>query len=272
MTELQGTTALVTGGGRGLGRDFSLALAKLGMKVAFTARTEEQLTETQRLIEATGGKCLALNADAADPACVPDTVRRAEAALGPIDLLVNNAAVIAPMGLDWETDAQEWWRLFEINVRGPYLHAKAILPGMIARGRGRMINVSSHGGHTTTPFAAAYAASKAALTHWTSCIAPTLAPRGVKVFAFGPVGATDMTRRMAAEPGVAESRRAQFRQHLEQGDPRQQQSVAMLLFIASGKADALVGRYISWDDAPQWLTENAERIVKEDALKVHRRT
>lgn len=271
MTELRGTSALITGGGRGLGREFALALANLGAKVAITARTKEQLAETQALIEAAGGCCLALNADAADPACVPDTVRKVEAALGPIDLLVNNAAVIAPMGLDWEAQAPEWWRLFEINVRGPFLHAKAVLPGMIARGRGRIINVSSHGGYTTTPFAPAYAASKAALTHWTNCIAPTLAPRGVKVFAFGPVGATGMTRQMAAEPGVAEERRAQFRRYLEQGDPRREKSVAMLLFIASGKADALAGRHISWDDAPQWLTENAERIVRDDLLKLHRR-
>lgn len=271
MAELRGTTALVTGGGRGLGRDFSLALAKAGAKVAVSARTQEQLDETERLIEAAGGHCLAVVADASSPQAVHDTVRKIEETLGPIDLLVNNAAVIAPMGLDWEADAEEWWRLFEINVRGPFLHAKAVLPGMIARARGRVINVSSHGGHTTIPFAAAYAASKAALTHWTSCIAPPLAARGVKVFAFGPVGATDMTRRMAAEPGVGEVRRAQLRGHLEHGDARQEKSVEMLLFIASGKADALAGRYISWEDAPQWLTENAERIVGEDLLRLHRR-
>jgi len=272
MPELKNSTALVTGGGAGLGRDFAIALAAQGAAVAVTGRQPAPILETQRIIEQAGGRCMALVADASDAQAAQASIARASDALGPIDLLVNNAALITPMGLEWEVDADEWWHLFEVNLRGPFLHARAVIPGMISRGRGRIINVSSHGAYVPTPFAAAYGASKAALTHWTSCIAPTLAPHGVKAFSFGPVGATGMTRKMADEAGTPEAMRARHIRHLEHGDPRQEKSVAMLLFIASGGADALYGRHISWDDDPQWLAAQTDRIIEEDLLKLTRRT
>ncbi len=271
MSDLAGTTAFVTGGGSGLGRDFAVALAAHGATVAVTGRQRENVLETQRIIEQAGGRCIALVADASDTQSVRNALLSATDTLGAINLLVNNAALITPMGLDWEVDATEWWHLFEVNLRGPFMHAKEVIPGMISQGQGRIVNVSSHGAYVPSTFAAAYAASKAALTHWTSCIAPTLIPYGIQVFSFGPVGATGMTRKMAGQAGTPEDMRARHLKHLEHGDPRQQKSVDMLLFIASGGADALYGRHISWDDDPKWLTENAEQIVASDLLKLTRR-
>ena len=101
--------------------------------------------ETVALIRAEGGIALAVQADVTDQAAVTRMAAQVEAELGPIDLLVNNAGAGPPFGPTWEADTADWWRTVEVNLKGPMLCCHAVLPGMIARGRGRIVNVSSGG-------------------------------------------------------------------------------------------------------------------------------
>ena len=148
--DLTGSVALVTGGSRGLGRAFALALAAAGAKVAVTARTAAQLAETVQLIERAGGSAIAIPSDVSAPDQVAHLVTTAEQ-LGPVNILVNNAGVAGPIGADWEVDPEGWWHTFEINMRGPFLCARAVLPGMVTRQRGRIVNISSGAAYNRLP-------------------------------------------------------------------------------------------------------------------------
>lgn len=141
--------ALVTGGGRGIGRAIALALAGAGVAVAVCARSQDQLGETVRQIEGSGGRAQAFEADMGDRAAVERLVARVTEALGPLDVLVNNAGVGGPEGGIAEADPDLWWHNLEINLRGPLYCAHAVLPAMLERGHGCIVNVAS-GPHTVS--------------------------------------------------------------------------------------------------------------------------
>jgi len=125
--------AVVTGGGRGLGRAFAQALAAAGYAVAVLARTEAELAETVALIERSGGRASAFPADVVDDTAIDRAFTEVERTLGPVDLLVNNAGVVGPLGPFAESDVGAWWRTIEVNLQGQILCAHCVLPGMIAR-------------------------------------------------------------------------------------------------------------------------------------------
>jgi NAD(P)-dependent dehydrogenase (short-subunit alcohol dehydrogenase family) len=264
---LAGRVALVTGGGRGIGRAVACGLAAAGAAVAVTARTVAELDETVRLITVAGGRAAAFPADVTDPDAVTALAAAATAALGPLDLLVNNAGVMAPQGADWEVDPAAWWRTLEVNLRGPFLCARAVLPAMLARRRGRVINVSSGAAHTAYPYASAYGASKAALTHLTECLAAAAAPAGVAIFAYNPgFVRTAMSEYLATAPEVQRWADGRFQRIFDAGrDTPIAQAVAGLLFLASGQADGLSGRHLSALDDLVELAARAEEIRRDDA-------
>ena len=161
--KLVGRVAVVTGAGRGLGREVALRLASEGAHVAVAARSADQIDETAGLVEAAGGRATPLTVDVSDAGAVQQMIAQVEHDAGPVDLLVNNAAVIAPLGPVWEVAVNDWWRLMEINLLGTFLCARAVLPGMTGRGYGRIVNVASGAGIQGPPFVSAYVASKAAV-------------------------------------------------------------------------------------------------------------
>ena len=271
--DLTGQVALVTGGGRGLGRAFAIALAKAGARVAVTARTAEPLAETVAMVERAGGRALAIPGDVSAPDAVAHVVRTAESQLGMVDILVNNAGAVGPLGYDWEVDLEDWWRTFEVNVRGPFLYARAVLPGMVKRQRGRIVNISTGAGFGRLPQMDAYCATKAALTQWTKCLAADIQAHGVTVFAFHPGMVRTSMLDALTSPDVPNAVQAYFSSLLSQGrDVPIERSAQMLLFLVSGRADALSGRFIRAQDNEEELVRRAEEIRRDDLHVVTLRT
>lgn len=261
--DLTGQVGLVTGAGRGLGRSISQALARAGMAVAVVARSEDQLQETARLIEGADGQVLAVTVDVTDRSSVDAAVATIEDRLGPIDLLVNNAGSASAVGPVAATDPESWWIDVTVNLLGPMLCSHAVLPGMIERSRGRVINVASYAGTRPYPNLSAYACSKAALLRLTDTMHAEVVDSGVKVF--------------AATPGWTRTAMADFLVHSDDAgkyfaasapDPSQwrdpDQFGDLCLFFASGAGDALGGRFVNLADDLDDLLRRTDEIVRDD--------
>jgi len=261
--------ALVTGGGRGIGRAIAACLAAAGAAVAVVARSDEQLAETVGLIERGGGRALAVAADVTDRAAVERAVRATRQELGPIDLLVNDAAVvsIAPI---WEADPDEWWRCLEVNLFGTFLCTRAVLPEMIARRRGRIVNVASGAAYSDHPYLSAYASSKAAVVRFTSNLAAETGEHGLAAFAISP-GGVDTT--MQAEVALAPSPEWQrWRSARPQQFVPAEWAGRLVVALASGRADRLTGRMLSIDDDIDDLVQRVDQVARDDLFVVRRRT
>ena len=163
-------TVLVTGASRGIGRSIALRFAEEGARLALAARTENELLQTASLVEQTGARAVAIPTDIRDRAAVEACVARAEAELGPIDVLVNNAGVFL-----WrpflELSSEEWDLVLSTNLTGAANFCRAVLPGMIGRRRGRIVNVSSIHGMRGEANLAAHSAAKFGLIGLTQSLA-----------------------------------------------------------------------------------------------------
>jgi 3-oxoacyl-[acyl-carrier protein] reductase len=148
--------ALVTGASRGIGKVIAHALVAAGARVALNARSRPELQEAPSDIQESGGGVQAIAADVSEPAAVDQLVAETEATLGPITLLVNNAGVLGPVSLVWEVDPVEWWHCVEINLRGPFLCTRAVLPGMLSRRDGPIVSLVSGAATGPIPDGIAY--------------------------------------------------------------------------------------------------------------------
>jgi NAD(P)-dependent dehydrogenase (short-subunit alcohol dehydrogenase family) len=266
--DLRGQVALVTGGGRGIGRAIAQALAAAGAAVVVTARSADELAETVRLIETAGGQTRALPADVTDRAAIEGVVVAAERAFGPVTLLVNNAGVLQPIGLAWEVDPDAWWRCLEVNLRGPYLCARAVLPGMVARRAGRIVNIASVAAGGAGADATAYASSKTALVRLTEGLAVETREFGVGVFAVDPGNVETAMHAYLGQSAAWLKRRGRHAPHYTPAA----QTGALVAALAAGRADALSGRFLHVSDNVAELAGAAEAIRQDDryALRVRR--
>ncbi|QCR21963.1 3-ketoacyl-ACP reductase [Pontibacter sp. SGAir0037] len=185
MESLAGKNALVTGAGKGIGRAVAIALAKEGANVALLARTESQLKEVASEIESLGVKVAVVVADVADLNAVNQAAEQAVAALGTIDILINNAGT-AKFGKFLELEPAEWERNIQVNLMGVYYMTRAILPGMIERQSGDIINISSTAGQRGAAVTSAYSASKFAVMGLSESLMQEVRKHNIRVSALTP--------------------------------------------------------------------------------------
>jgi 3-oxoacyl-[acyl-carrier protein] reductase len=250
--ELRGV-ALVTGGGRGIGASIARELTHAGMRVAVTGRTRRQVESVASEVDG-----LALVGDTSRREDVQAWVAAVEDALGPIDLLVANAGISPREESAWEIEPDEWWRTLEVNVLGAYLACRAVIPGMLERGGGRIVLTGSGAAYLPGSRSTAYSASKAALWRFGETLATQLRDR-IPVFVISPgLVRTDMTG--DAFPDDAPWTPPELA-------PR------LVRVLASGRADALAGRYIHAEhDDVEELIGRADELVEQDlnAIRLRR--
>lgn len=258
---LVGTVAFVTGGGRGLGLDIAHELASKGVHVFLTGRTRDTLEPAAASCRALGVKSIFAAVDVTDQAGMTEAVKQCESQLGPIDLLINNAGIGAH-GPIADCDVDEWWRVMEVNVKGPLISCRAVLPGMLARGAGRIINMGSYQAFLPAPIVSSYATSKAALMRLTDSMAAEAIEHGVIVLALSPgFVRTDMG--LNAEK-VMKEQVAGF-----EGFPLEftfeADAIAKLVCrVAAGEADVFHGRMLHVRDDLDELLAEADAILQED--------
>jgi NAD(P)-dependent dehydrogenase (short-subunit alcohol dehydrogenase family) len=265
MDQALSGVAVVTGGGRGFGRAFAITLAENGMRVAVAARSSDQLEETVRLIRSQGGEAIAIPTDVTDAKAVASMVDNVETQLGKIELLVNSAGAGRPFGPTWETDPNEWWNTMEINLKGPLLCCAAVLRGMVERNRGRIINVASGAGTVSIPYMSAYVTSKAGLIRFTEVLADEARPHGVSVFAIQPGTVRTAMAEELLQSEAGERWLPWFKRIFDEGrDVTFEPAAALVLYLASGAADALSGRMFFAPGTPSEIVRHAEEVTAND--------
>jgi NAD(P)-dependent dehydrogenase (short-subunit alcohol dehydrogenase family) len=268
---LDGQVALVTGGGRGIGRAIGEALAAAGARVALAARSGDELAETVSAVGAGGGVARGWTLDVTDLGAVGGVVAEAEAALGPVTLLVNNAGTAQEPGPLWEADPGDWWRDLEVHVRGAFNCCRAVLPGMVERRRGRVVNIGSLVGARDEPYVTAYACAKAAFFRLTGTLAAETAGHGISVLCVSP----GLVRTRMVEQSLLGEAGRRWRPQIRAVPPEEytpaQRTGDLLVRIAAGEADPLSGRFLHAEDDLDELLADAGRVAAEDLLTLRLR-
>lgn len=199
---LKGKTAIITGASRGIGAFIARAVSTEGARVVLTARSVDKLEGVAQAIRERGGEVIAVQADITDDTARSNLVKRARLEFERIDILINNAGVEDIVHYEWQ-QPEEIRRLIEVNLIAPMLLTRKVLPDMLERGSGHIVNVASLAGRTGMPYGSAYAASKGGLARWSLSLRAELAGRGVDVSLISPGFVTDsgmFARRDATPP------------------------------------------------------------------------
>jgi len=218
---LKDKVILITGAGSGLGKALAIAAGQAGGKVICAGRRKERIQQTAEEVRKTGGLGAAIEMDVTDGKSVEKGMKQAEKEIGPIEILINNAGIITGMKAVQDLPVDEWDRIMATNVRGPYLLMKSILPGMIQRGFGRIVNISAPIKHL--PKAAAYCASKCALDSLTKAVSYEL--KGVDVLV------------NAVEPPFLDT-------EMHKGGKKPEEVVAQILELAALEPGSQSGRIV----------------------------
>jgi 3-oxoacyl-[acyl-carrier protein] reductase len=252
---LAGRVAIVTGGGRGIGRAMARKFAAAGAAVVLAARSEKEIYEVMTEIQAAGGKAAAVKADVADEVDCKKIVDGARSAFGRVEILVNNAAIYGPVTTAEKYPLRDWDLVMKVNLRAPLVLSQLVLPEMYARKSGVILNISTTGAKLAFGLSGAYTASKAGLIGLTRVMAAEAGQQGVRVNAIcpGPVTETKMSQDLtvqfsaALKSGSDETLQAMLRSIL-QGRPQTAEEIASAaLFLVSDQASAITGQTLNVD-------------------------
>jgi NAD(P)-dependent dehydrogenase (short-subunit alcohol dehydrogenase family) len=246
--QLDGKVAVVTGGGRGIGRAIALDFAAAGADVALAARSADQIEEVAGLIEAQGRRALPVVTDLRRPEQVTRLAETVASELGDVDVLVNNSGIAGPMGVLWELDPEAWNETVDVNLTGVFLCCRAFLPGMIERRSGNVIVIGSVTGkrplHGRTP----YAATKLALVGLVRTLAWEVGEYGIRVNLISPgaVAGERIERVIEGQAATKGITAEEARAELAGGSPLKrfvdpEHVAAAAVFLASDAGESVTG-------------------------------
>lgn len=253
---LEGRVAIITGASQGLGRAIAKAYVEAGASVFLVARGKELLAEAETELRALASPRQVV---AAAPGNVSDAgtcavlIRRAEETVGAVTILVNNAGIYGPKGLIEEVDWDSWLEAIRVNLFGTVQMCRAAIPGMRARGYGKIVNLSGGGATSPLPRLSAYAASKAAVVRLTETFAEELRGAGVDVNAMAPGALNTRLLDEVLQAGPEKVGRDFYERAARQrdeGGASLEKGAALAVFLASSASDGITGRLLSavWDD------------------------
>ena len=264
--KLQNKVAIITGGGRGIGEAIALAFAREGAHLAIASRTQAELDQVAAQVRELGGQVQATPADVSNR---DDVVRLIETTLttyGQIDILVNAAGVDVPIVRMWDVDGDVWIRATEINLFGTFMCCHAVLPHMIERRQGKIVNFSGGGATSPLPRFTAYGVSKTAIVRLTETLAEEVKEFNIRVNAVAP-GAVDTRLQddvleAGERAGDLLERIRELRETGEGGVPRELPA-ELVVFLASDDSDGLAGKLIAapHDDGQSWDTDRIDEVM-----------
>ena len=268
---LDGRVALITGGGRGIGRQIAMAYAAEGAKLALSARTASELEETAQLVSGRfGAEVITTIADVSVREEVDSAVAEALQRFGAIDVLVNNAGNIGPVGRVWDNDPEDWARTIAVHLMGVFYGCRAAIPSMLERGRGRIVNMSGVGGPNTT----AYDAAKIAIVNFTENLALELADTPITVNAISPGSIHTRMWEETRDLSLAIGDMATYERGVQvtsgQGASIER-AAELAVFLGSDDCGALSGRLIrAFADRFEEFPHHAEEIMESEAYLLRR--
>lgn len=246
-------TVLITGAGRGLGRATALAFAETGASLVVCSRSREDLETLSKEVQNKGGQCFSAKADVNHPDDMDNLLKKAVETMGPISVLVNNAAVIGPPEFLASRVSPDWFETLDINLKGPVVASQAVLPLMLKQGVGTIVNIISGLAWMAFPRFSAYCASKAGLYHLTQCLAEEYRGQNILFYSVDP-GVMDTP--MQSEIRSLDKNRLgplgpQFQQLKDTGQLRSPAKVANLIVtLASRRPEKYNGKTVSLSDLP----------------------
>ncbi len=258
---LSGQAAMVTGGGRGIGRAIALALSRVGAGVLVFARTAADVQSVAAEIDALGSQGLAQSGDVRNPKDVAAAVEQVTRVFGGLHILVNAAGIQGPIGPLWENDLAGWRETLETHLLGTFLSCRAVLPAMLAARRGKIINFSGGGAAGPRKYFSAYAASKAGVVRLTETLAEEVQPHNIQVNAIAPGAVfTRLTEQVIAAGSAAGAEGLAEALRTRESAALPERAAELVLFLLSPESGALTGRLISavWDDWPAMARDSPE--------------
>ena len=245
--KLQGRVAIVTGGGRGLGRSVALAFGRQGAKVVLAARTPEEIDHVAEELRSLKKEAIAVSVDVSNEDQVNHLVEMTLEAFGTIDILVNNAGTRGPIGPIHQISLSDWEETLKVNLTGAFLCTKAVLPVLMEKREGKIINVATT--LTPRPNLTPYMVAKAGLIHFTKQLSRELKGYNIQVNVIHPGVMDTRMQEEIRKAGVKAIGTDMFERLKEEGILHLPDEPAkLILFLASRAADGITGEYLSFDD------------------------
>ncbi|MBI3972857.1 MAG: SDR family oxidoreductase [Chloroflexi bacterium] len=271
MGVLAGQTAIVTGGGAGIGRGIAQELGAAGAHVVVAGRRGQHLDETVGLITAAGGSASATVADVTDVAQVDALMAGTVAGHGKLDLLVNNAGRFFSIGPVWDADPQNWWQDVTVNLYGTFLCCRSALRHMIERRSGKIVNLAGGGSLNAFAYGSGYGTSKAAIVRFSETVHQEAKEYGVNVYAISPgLVHTEMTQFQLDSPEGKQWLPRIHKMFEEGRNVPPALAGNLCVYLASPAGDHLGGRFIQSTEDYGRIAERVDEVVERDLYTLRR--